>query len=134
MSVRAGTTFRIDRSGTGVLRVDEGPGLDTYVFRSGSPLSISIDTWPYGEDQDRDVPTWGPAAGRVSDGVARSLDAKLNSATGAFERDNHVAACNQLAAFVRELEVQRDRHVDIASDDRLRPSIHRLRAQRCPAT
>jgi hypothetical protein len=73
------------------------------------------------------------AAGRVTDGVARSLDAKLISAAAAFERGSDGAACNKLEAFVNELEAQRAQHVDVVAYDRLRPLIDRLRAQRCTA-
>jgi hypothetical protein len=46
---------------------------------------------------------------------------------------NDGAAC-KLDAFRRELEAQRDRHIDITAYDRLRPQIDRFGAQHCPPT
>jgi hypothetical protein len=40
----------------------------------------------------------------------------------------------EFAASGKELEGQRDQHVDTAASDRLRPLIDRFRARRCPAT
>lgn len=101
----AGTTFRIERSGTGVLKVDEGPDLDSYVFRSGSPLSISIDTAPYGEDQDRDVPTWGPVDSQGHPAAGHAFHGKVGRLTlRVFDVDDDYAG-GQFAPEVDEVSV-----------------------------
>jgi hypothetical protein len=59
------------------------------------------------------------AGGLVDRGAAESLDAKLAAAEAALGRGQPGVARNVLAAFSREVEAQRARHVDGAAADLL---------------
>jgi hypothetical protein len=50
--------------------------------------------------------------GPGSDGIANSLDAKLDAAKDSVARGNNTAAKNQLNAFINDLDAQRGKHVN----------------------
>lgn len=58
----------------------------------------------------------------LHEGIANSLDAKLNTALDALEdmnENNDVAACNSLDALINAVEAQRDKKIDSADADEI---------------
>lgn len=50
--------------------------------------------------------------GPGSEGIVKSLDAKLDAAKASVARSQNKAAVNQLNAFINELQAQRDKHIN----------------------
>lgn len=71
------------------------------------------------------------AAGEVTDGIARSLDAKLEGAEVAFGDGRETPACNKLDAFGNELEAQDGKGVTPDAADRLRGMLLSVIARDC---